>query len=157
MVDDDTDVMAIYPYYFNPPLSADPFWDEDVEEEVFETRPEFQKAKEQIDQFFKRASEEYDANEYGWLSPEGKFYPVEWGHHTSWSDEYVENLHLPEYQESSDYLQKNKWVLLHNPMQGPALIHYNVDRLTKRQREWLYDYMMKRGRKKEALALWNDK
>ena len=69
----------------------------------------------------------YQAGEnenYGWLSPAGRFYPVDWGQHDSWAWEHIrelvdsESLTMKERISSAgmgDVLMNRGWVLLHNP------------------------------------------
>ena len=113
-----------------------------------------------------------EVHDYGWLSPDGTFYPVEWGDHTEWAYKYAEE-HYP-YKKNSDKYWKedgqgNKkqyvggdfliycchWVLIDSPMQGEGRPQYDrVFGMTKAQKEFMYDYYMQRGRNKEANELW---
>lgn len=96
-------------------------------------------------------------DDYGWLFPDGTFYPVDFGEHTKWAIDYLTE-HDPEYQQkvltgetrfdlATDTLEKQfKAVLLHNPQWGVARISdETANRLTKAQREWLFDYYTKRN------------
>lgn len=96
-------------------------------------------------------------DDYGWLFPDGTFYPVDFGEHTKWAIDYLTE-HDPEYQQkvltgetrfdlATDTLEKQfKAVLLHNPQWGVAGISdETANRLTKTQREWLFDYYTKRN------------
>lgn len=96
-------------------------------------------------------------DDYGWLFPDGTFYPVDFGEHTKWAIDYLTE-HDPEYQQkvltgetrfdlATDTLEKQfKAVLLHNPQWGVARISdETANRLTKTQREWLFEYYTKRN------------
>lgn len=104
--------------------------------------------------------------EYGWLEPSGKFHPVEFGNHQIWASEYISNLfqegkisyeeaNMSNKQDAGDVLINRGWVLIHNPSQHNIKITRDLSRiLTKAQSEYLYDFLMKRGRKKEANELY---
>lgn len=111
--------------------------------------------------------------EYGWLEPNGTFHPVEWSNHVKWAHDYLEEKHPvdkePELYWCEDngikthivddeiLIRKFHWVLLHSPYQGRAQISKDITtELTSKQKEFLYDYFIKRGRKQEAFALYED-
>lgn len=115
-----------------------------------------------VDNYFaQRAIEEkYDDN-YGWLEPDGTFHPVPWCEHQEWATEELRKRGFwDDFRHwdgglrdlPGDYLTEVKgWVLLHNPGQGIAYVSRGEGRrLTKAQREFLFDYFYKRGRKVEA-------
>lgn len=98
---------------------------------------------------------------YGWLSPSGTFYPVEWLHHDDfaeltvakkgWGEDFWE-WHKDMSAEDGifrhlihrDYLiMKRGWVLLHNPQQCQPFATCEEYKLTKAQREFLFDYFYK--------------
>lgn len=100
--------------------------------------------------------------DYGWLSPTGEFFPVDFAEHSSWAWEYIRK-QTPDPKErdkvifsagiesAGDYLQSRGWVLLHNPSMGTAIVTEGpTQTLTKAQREFLYDYYTARG--KHAMA-----
>lgn len=106
---------------------------------------------------------------YGWLSPSGEFSPAEFGDHEKWAQEYIEDHNLDEeYTQwySKKYTEKQKFglglmgdflvyvkgfVLLHNPAQGLAQVTSNeVKPLTKKQREFLFDYYVERNQENIA-------
>lgn len=103
---------------------------------------------------------------YGWLEPDGTFHPVEWCEHQEWAtrtlrergwwDDYRHWDHFRELP--GDYLTELKgWVLLHNPGRGIAYVSRNEHkRLTKAQKEFLFDYFYKRGRKEDAAKYLDD-
>lgn len=121
--------------------------------------------------------EEHSTEDYGWLAPDGTFHEVEWGNHQEWANNYLEE-HLSEEEQkaalieinasgisksgtdilgAADYLVRRGWVLLHNPSQGIAIPTRNpMERYTKAQKEFLYDYYMERGKEKEANAVYED-
>lgn len=98
--------------------------------------------------------------ELGWLSPAGEFVACGWGNHEEAAYDIVTRYKLDnEYQQFRtelptevlalyrDFLvSKKNWVLLDNP-EGFGRISSvgNMHRLTKRQKEFLYDYYIKAG------------
>ena len=114
------------------------------------------------DYFAQRNIEEKHSDNYGWLEPDGTFHPVPWCEHQEWATEALQERGLwDDFRHwdgglrdlPGDYLTTVKgWVLLHNPGQGVAYVSRNTEkRLTKAQREFLFDYFYKRGRKAEAV------
>lgn len=121
-----------------------------------------------------RAETEDTSEDYGWLEPDGTYHPVEWGDHSSWAQEYLESKYP--YKEHADMYWKTDangnrhhyvngdclvyvlgWVLIDNPAQGLGRPTYDTQRgLTKAQKEFLYDYYIKRGRNTEANALYQE-
>lgn len=132
-----------------------------------------------LDSFISRMTDEdeHTTEDYGWLEPNGTFHAVEWGDHQEWANNYLEE-NLTEEERfnamleinvsgmakcnadvigAGDYLVRRGWVLLHNPSQGIAIPTRDVYReYTKAQKEFLYDYYMERGCKKEANAIWQE-
>lgn len=90
---------------------------------------------------------------YGWLSPDGTYYPADWCEHTAKAEELVEKLygekeHLRQFGHGGDFLCDRGWVLLHNPSGGIAQVTARGRgelRLTKKQNEFLYDYYLERN------------
>lgn len=110
------------------------------------------KQRDALDSFMHRMMDEkgHTTADYGWLSPHGKFYGVEWGEHEDWANNFLKEKGL-ESDAGGDTLIKGGWVLLHNPAQGIAFPTRSTARTyTKAQKEFLYDYYMERGCKKEA-------
>lgn len=126
----------------------------------FETDPD-DTGSPLLNDFFeqKRIEEEHDDN-YGWLEPDGTFHPVPWCEHQEyatkviwergWSEEYRHWDGLRDLP--GDFLTETKgWVLLHNPGQGVAYVsRCESKRLTKSQREFLFDYFYRRGKTAKA-------
>lgn len=114
-------------------------------------------------------------DDYGWLDPEGNFYPVEWCRHDEWARNYL-NVNKPfdennanlywttdkdgnkQHISGGDVLILNMhWALLHNPYRGLAQLQYNnAYGLTNAQKKFLYDYFIERNRHTEANALYDD-
>lgn len=108
------------------------------------------------------------ANIYGWLAPNGDFFPVEWGEHQSWAHHKVRELGyitddnttwvdkngVPRdiwIGEEGDILADCGWALLHSPGQGAAHVtHDDAKPLTKAQGEFLYAYYTDLGLRQEA-------
>ena len=95
---------------------------------------------------------------YGWLAPDGTFTPVEWGDHQKWANEKLKNdgvmkkeEYLKNWDRGGDYLVSRGWILLHNPSHGIAQVTADpIRRITKAQKEFLFDYYTKRGLHSEA-------
>ena len=113
-------------------------------------------------------------DDYGWLSPEGECFPVEWGKHSEWAMDWL-NEHKPfrEFHKLYWMVDDNGvrhhicngdvlihslgWVLMDNPWQGLARATKSPKRdYTKAQKEFLYDYYIKRGRTEDANKLYED-
>lgn len=110
-----------------------------------------------------------DEYEYGWLNTRGEFFPVPFGGHERFAGEYVEKAALFDrryergtsglkFRSSGDFLVKGLgWVLIDNPEQGSGIITRDHSRrLTKAQKEFLYDYLHARGRYAEANAIYEE-
>lgn len=103
-------------------------------------------------------------DEYGWLSPDGKFYQVDFGGHESWAHNYLLDGHadmfdnyakyvVPDIKSPSfgDCLCDYQWILLHNPSMGIAYVTRNeFKRVTEKQKEFLYAYYMAHNNTIEA-------
>ncbi len=112
-------------------------------------------------------------DDYGWLEPSGEFHPVDWGKHQEWAENYINsNFSEEEWMKVGitkagiistisgfgDYLTTKGWILLHNPAQGIAIVtKKNECRITKAQKEFLYDYYMKRDCENEANELYQER
>lgn len=117
---------------------------------------EYDKLNSEIVTQSKKEKVKLKYEDYGWLSPKGEFYPSDWGTHQTKAQELVLNLNLlKDYIEvckseplvQGDYLSKYKnFILLHSPSQGiayPTIL--KGKRLTKSQKEFLYDYYTERN------------
>lgn len=93
----------------------------------------------------------FDDN-YGWLAPDGTFYPVEWGEHQSWAYQKAQQMGWIEHGSlrtgrEGDILAQHGWALLHSPSMGIAAVTASdLKPLTKAQREFLCDYFSDRGK-----------
>lgn len=119
-----------------------------------------------LDDFMDHIANEKD-DDYGWLEPDGTYHPVEWCNHQEWATDYLKDKgkgwggyrdFVGEYHSPGDALvYKFGWVLLHNPSQGNAYPTFDRTKgMTKHQKEFLFDYYRKRGRNREADALYAD-
>lgn len=128
------------------------------------------KTQDMMSSFMARMSNPVDEPDYGWLFPDGTFHPVEWGEHQSWADTWLTE-HDPEYvrlQEepenrimlwnAGDYLSEHhKAVLIHSPWRGIGEITaHGTVRLNKKQKDFLYDYYIKRNQTERANALYQN-
>lgn len=97
---------------------------------------------------------------FGWLSPLGKFLESEYGTHESSAIEIIQkNGWVADYDRGDndilnlarDYLCNVKgYVLIHNPSMDGGYIVTNTKPLTKKQKEFLYDYFMAVGNSARA-------
>ena len=98
--------------------------------------------------------EDHPYNSFGYVLPDGTFYPSPFGTHEEAAIELVkehgwknEKLHSS-YTLCRDFLIYEKgYVLIHNPLfDGGYVVSRSADKtLTKAQRETLYDYFMENG------------
>lgn len=125
-----------------------------------------------LDSFMKRMHNDTE-DDYGWLEPNGTFHPVEWSEHENWAETYVqEHMSNDDWFQAAappsdklteithafgDYLARQGWILLHNPAQGlPQMTIHPTARITKAQKEFLYDFFIKRNMHTEANALYEE-
>lgn len=102
---------------------------------------------------------------YGWLEPDGTFHEVEWAEHQEWARKYLEEEERRTNKEMTkdafffpgDELANRGWFLLHSPSQGiPQIASSEIIRLTKKQKEFLFDYYTDRGLNAIASSLYKD-
>lgn len=102
---------------------------------------------------------------YGFISPNGEFHEVDWCDHEEFAINHVHSNKIleeefNEYDESDsakDFLiMKFGWLLLHNPRQGKPILTRGDKKMTKAQRETLFDYYTKYNMKQEANALYEE-
>lgn len=103
---------------------------------------------------------------YGWLSPTGKFIPSPWNTHEDYAERICEkNEWNQEYWEWFDeepsavcitsrlmrdfLVHKKGYCLIHDPTGAGYIVTYKKP-LTKKQREFLYDYFIAAGDKIRA-------
>lgn len=102
-----------------------------------------------------------EVGEFGWLSPTGKFIVSDWGEHENsaldiienneWNAEYRKWKKSLDFATGGDYLcQVKGYVLIHNPSMDGGYVVTQVKPLTKKQREFLYDYFYALGNKLRA-------
>ena len=105
--------------------------------------------------------ENKEDKEYGWLSPTGTYYEAEWGTHEAAAQEIVKKKNWEEDYEKwskdkntyfyGDYLSAVKgFVLIHNPGLGGGYIVTHTKTLTKKQKEFLYNFFFDMGMKLRA-------
>lgn len=87
--------------------------------------------------------------EYGWLAPDGTFYPVEFGNHQAWDSEYLlrlyhegkisyEQVRCKDNGDVGDLLTDMGWILIHNPHGYDFKITRNLSkRVTNKQKDYL--------------------
>lgn len=84
--------------------------------------------------------------EYGWLSPNGVFYPSEWGTHELAAQELCRDLIGEDtYPPCRDELIRRGWALIHDPSLAKVYLVTNQKPLTKKQRDFLYGYFKDMG------------
>lgn len=93
--------------------------------------------------------ENKDKEVYGWLAPDGIFYPVEFGNHQAWASEYLLKLYrdgeISDEQamrkdngDVNDLLTEMGWILIHNPHGYGFKITRNLSkRVTNKQKDYL--------------------
>lgn len=112
--------------------------------------------------------------DYGWLEPDGTWHPVEWGNHSGWAKDWLEEYmpykeHPEIYNHTDAHGNKHHiengdvlvyslgWILMDSPHQGKARPTRDMSRnMTREQKEFLYDYYIERDRHEEANALYAD-
>jgi len=122
-----------------------------------------------------RERENLTTKDYGWLDPDGNFYPVDWCEHDTWARNYLDKnfpfnkTYAHMYWRTDENGERRHivngdvmiytlhWVLLHSPYRGLPIAEYdNLRTLTKAQKEFLYDFYIERGRHDDANALYKD-
>lgn len=109
--------------------------------------------------------EDSESTDYGWLSPKGEFYPVEFGKHQAWSADYLLSLYRDgkisydkakiSSENASDLLIESGWILIHNPSRNRIEISKNESKTeTKPQKEFLYEFFYKHGMQERANKLY---
>ena len=103
---------------------------------------------------------------FGWLSPLGKFLESEYGTHEGAAFEIIQkNGWVEDYEKrdyeilnlARDYLCAVKgYVLIHNPSMDGGYIVTNMKPLTKKQKEFLYDYFIALGNSARAYHYMED-
>lgn len=140
---------------------------EQYDEYLFQPKNNETAVNDMVESFLavQKYPDELKDSNYGWLEPDGTFHPVPWGEHQAWAEEYLDN-NYPESSHPELYgvfcggdILTNKlgFILLHNPSQGIA--QYTMSshhRMTKAQKEFLYDYYIKRGHNDLASNLYEE-
>lgn len=88
-----------------------------------------------------------DKEMYGWLAPDGTFYPVDFGNHQDWASKYLleqfrnENIDLKCGENPGDKLCEMGFILLHNPHGYNFSVTRDIRKvITKKQKDFLIDY-----------------
>lgn len=88
-------------------------------------------------------------NQYGWLAPDGTFYPVGFGEHQAWAANYLlklyndgkmfyEQISLKDNKNVGDLLIDMNWILIHNPHgYGLKITRDLSKRITIKQKDYL--------------------
>lgn len=90
--------------------------------------------------------------DYGWLAPNGTFYPVKFGNHQTWASKYL----LDGYKKGDfdlkcntnpgDKLCEMGFILIHNPHGYNLSITRDLSkRITLKQKDFLLDYFEENG------------
>lgn len=116
----------------------------------------------------------FEICEYGFINPQGEYIPVQWCKHGEWANDYLKkNYSTKEWMHfmnnakgeinnrtccsSTDALVNQlNWILIDNPHQGKGIIQQGK-RITKAQKETLYDYLIHFNRVEEANKLYKEK
>jgi hypothetical protein len=160
LVDDDTDIIRQYPRYFeNKPVSKPVIDDEgNVDDSFIQNLAALERRVHKAAQKIE-PKQDITISDLGWLRPDGKFFEVEWGKHESWAIEYVEKYYPGKnICYAGDFLKENGWLLLHSPGGGNYVNIFtdDIQSAAKRQKEFLYDYFLERGRNSEANMIWQE-
>lgn len=114
---------------------------------------------------------EVEEKEFGWLSPTGEFTESPFGEHEESAEEICEkkgfeteyrawrkeNLGTGVMRLYRDFLAQVKgYCLIHNPSGTGGYIVTNIKELTKKQREFLFDYFMDMGDRFKAEQFWEE-
>jgi hypothetical protein len=157
LVDDDTDIIGKYPDYFkNRPVEKYVVREKSDEDYYFDHIRQDLKAYKVC---LKNSAikSRLITEDHGWLRPDGKFFEIKWGAHESWAITYVEKYYPGRnICYAGDFLKEHGWLLLHSPG-GGSYVNIPVDDIqsaTKRQKEFLYDYFLERGRTDDANLIW---
>lgn len=109
-----------------------------------------------------------DFKHYGWLAPDGSYVRADFGDHEQaalkiidehdWHQDYYSKDDRPcDIYLAGDYLVKERgYALLHNPYGYGYTKLSSPDRLTKRQKEFLYSYFLYEGNTTAANSLYTD-
>jgi hypothetical protein len=154
MVNDNTDIIKEYPLFFeNKPA------EKHVINNDGNPDPLFLQGLSDLERRVHKAAQKSIIGDFGWLRPDGKFFEVKWGKHESWAIEYVEK-HYPKRNVyyHGDFLKEHGWLLLHSPSGGDYanISTDDIQSVTKRQKEFLYSYFLKRNRNIEANRIWQE-
>lgn len=106
---------------------------------------------------------ESQEEDYGWLTPNGTFYSVEFGNHQAWASKFLlneyrkGNIELKCNEDPGDKLCEIGFILLHNPHGYNFSITRDCKkRITNRQKEFLIDYFEKRNMNKWLEKLYQE-
>lgn len=101
--------------------------------------------------------------DYGWLSPNGEFFHVEFGNNQAWASKFLlneyrkGNIELKCNEDPGDKLCEMGFILLHNPHEYNFSITRDCKkRITNRQKEFLIDYFEKRNMNKWLEKLYQE-
>lgn len=84
--------------------------------------------------------------EYGWVSPSGEFFVYGWGKHEQGAFEIIDSKYPGELNSGTagDFLVNKGWILIDDPSQSCIEVTRNKNkRITKAQREFMFDYFTK--------------
>ena len=154
MVEDDTDIWALYPFGVSKLFSNGEI------AKMFAAEVEYLKWEEK-----RLVIAALGQDDYGWLTPDGSWYPVSFGNHQGWAYDFImKHLDTDEFHrymeknesrdvlyKAGDFLQENGWALLSNASGLDATLYKNPNRqLTKKQQDFLFTYFTKRGMQDKA-------
>lgn len=106
----------------------------------------------------------FEVCEYGFINPQGKYIPVKWCNHQKWAYDFINEKYtiIEQMKKSGKYVGADflvyieGWILLHNAQHGTAYPEIWDKRITKAQKETLYDYYIYFGRIEEANKLYEE-
>ena len=95
-----------------------------------------------------------ESQPFGWLSPTGEFFEGDWGEHEGVAWDIIEKKKMhDEVRYNNDYCgiardflsEVKGYCLIHNPCGDGGYIVSHIKPLTKKQKEFLYNYFMDLG------------
>ena len=108
--------------------------------------PKYSKKEDNADEVIEKEYGWLSGKEYGWLSPDGRFYPSEWGTHEQAAQDLCKSLINDTIQPPCrDELIRRGWALIHNPSLIGSCLVTNRKPLTKKQQDFLYVYFKDMG------------
>lgn len=150
-----------YIYFYEKLVRGElpPYYEDEIEQ-MNKERAEKEAKEKEAEEKVKNIPDDDNYGKYGLLGPDGKFYPCEFGDHTKLAYDIVNKYWKQEFREwrngkcdgstALDFIQIVKhFILIHNTSGGIPFVSYHPEvpkKLTKKQKDFLYNYFMKINR-----------